>query len=77
VAHRVQAVLADIVMAHEDHTVLLVSHGGPLRVLLCLALGLPPRAYWQFGLAPAAWADLQVYAEGAILERLNMTATLT
>ena len=41
-----------------------------------VALGLSPRAYWQFGLAPAAWAELQVYAEGAVLERLNITGTL-
>jgi alpha-ribazole phosphatase len=77
VADRVQAMLADIITAHQGHIVLLVSHGGPLRVLLCLALGLSPRAYWQFSLAPASWAELEVHAEGAILGRLNATGALT
>ncbi|HEX2324521.1 MAG TPA: histidine phosphatase family protein, partial [Chloroflexota bacterium] len=28
--------------------VLVVSHGGPLRVLLCQLLGLPPSRHWCF-----------------------------
>ncbi|MGI5834895.1 MAG: histidine phosphatase family protein [Chloroflexota bacterium] len=35
----------------ERHsTTLVVSHGGPLRVLLCLLLGLPPEMHWSFRL---------------------------
>lgn len=35
----------------EQHsTTLVVSHGGPLRVLVCLLLGLPPEMHWSFRL---------------------------
>jgi alpha-ribazole phosphatase len=70
---RVRAVYAHVVAAHQDTTVGLVAHGGPLQALLCLALGLPPQAYWQFALATASLSELCVYAQGAILMRLNDT----
>ena len=34
----------------SEPTVLVVSHAGPLRVLLCLLLGLPPEMHWRFRL---------------------------
>jgi broad specificity phosphatase PhoE len=56
-----------------DQTVLVVAHKGSLQVLLCLALGLPPQARWQFRLEPAALSELNLYPEGAILNFLNDT----
>ncbi len=35
-------------------TILVVSHAGPLRVLICLLLGLPPEAQWSFRLDRAS-----------------------
>jgi broad specificity phosphatase PhoE len=32
----------------SDGAVLVVAHGGPLRVLLCQLLGLPPAQQWRF-----------------------------
>jgi alpha-ribazole phosphatase len=72
-AERVRAAYTDVVAAHHDKTVGLVAHGGPLQVLLCLALGLPPQAYWQFAIAPASLSELCVYEQGAILMYLNDT----
>ncbi len=34
----------------NSRTILVVSHAGPLRVLICLLLGLPPEAHWSFRL---------------------------
>jgi len=73
VAERVRAAYTSVVAADQDKTVGLVAHGGPLQVLLCLALGLPPQAYWQFAMAPASLSELCVYAQGAILTSLNDT----
>jgi len=70
---RVQAAYTAILTAHAEHTVGLVAHGGPLQLLLCLALGVSPRAYWQFALAPASLSELCVYTHGAILTHLNDT----
>ena len=75
-AQRVSALRADLEAAHPDETVLLVSHNGVLRVLICQALGLPPENYWQFHLSNASLSDLAFYEAGAILNALNETAHL-
>jgi len=72
-SERVRAAYTCIVTAGQDKTVGLVAHGGPLQVLLCVALGLPPQAYWQFAIAPASLSELWVYEQGAILTSLNDT----
>jgi probable phosphoglycerate mutase len=72
-AERVRAAYVAMLAAGQDKTVGLVAHGGPLQLLLCLALGLPPQAYWQFALSPASLSELCVYEQGAILTRLNDT----
>jgi broad specificity phosphatase PhoE len=70
---RVRAAYSDMLVAGQDKTIGLVAHGGPLQLLLCLALGLPPQAYWQFAVAPASLSELCVYERGAILTCLNDT----
>ncbi len=71
-ADRVRGFLADLAAeVPPDQVVLVVSHNGPLQVLLCLALGLPPRARWQFRLDPAGLSALHLYPEGAIVHFLN------
>jgi adenosylcobinamide kinase/adenosylcobinamide-phosphate guanylyltransferase len=77
VAARVQAVLDEITAAHPDQTVLLVGHGGPLRVLLCLALGLSPQVHWQFGLNVASVSQVCLYDGDAVLTQLNDTGHLS
>ncbi len=75
VAERVQAALAEIVQAHPDETVLIVAHGGTLRLTICLALGISPGSYWRFDIDVASLSELNVYEnvyeEGAILNVLN------
>jgi len=71
--HRVREAYDDMICHHTGHTVALVAHGGPIQVLLCLALGLPPHAHWQWMIEPGSISELRVYAEGAILARLNDT----
>jgi alpha-ribazole phosphatase len=73
VSNRVKTVLHRMVTHCQEQTVVLVAHGGPLRVLLCLALGLSPRSHWQFAVAPGSLSELQVYEQGVVLTRLNDT----
>ena len=73
VANRVNAALQGIITARQAQTVVLVAHGGPLRVLLCLVLGLPARAHWQFVITPGSLSELSLDDQGAILTRLNVT----
>jgi len=75
-ADRVRAAWHDLRATYADQTAVLVAHGGPLRILLCLALGLPPEAHWQFAIDPASLSELSVYGQGATLMRLNDTARM-
>jgi broad specificity phosphatase PhoE len=72
ISERVNTALTAILTGPQD-TVMVVAHSGPLRVLLCLALGFNVRSYWRFVLAPASLSELQVSAAGAVLIRLNDT----
>jgi alpha-ribazole phosphatase len=73
---RVQNALAEITARHASDRVMIVGHGGPLRVLLCLIMGLPPEQQWQFRLEPTSWSEIGLYETGAILSRLNDTCHL-
>lgn len=75
-AGRVGAFLDEVTRAHDDATVLLVAHGGPLRQLICPAIGLPPEARWHLAMDNAALSELHVYREGIVLYRLNDTCHL-
>ncbi|NDJ79250.1 MAG: nicotinate-nucleotide--dimethylbenzimidazole phosphoribosyltransferase [Chloroflexi bacterium] len=68
---RLTAFLAETRAAYPAGNLLVVGHGGPLRVLLCLLLGLPPEKHWQFQLDTASWTEIHVYDTGAILAHLN------
>ncbi len=75
-AARVEALLEEIVRDHSGETVLVVAHGGPLRALLCLALGLPASSYWQFRFDNATLSSLELHERGAIVNFLNDRAHL-
>jgi broad specificity phosphatase PhoE len=58
---------------HADGTVMLVSHGGTLRVLLCLLLGLPLERHWQFEIDNTAVAEVHWRELGPVVVRWNDT----
>ena len=74
---RVRAAWACLVAVHDAHTVVLVSHGGPLRLLLCATLGLSPQAHWRFMLEPGSLSELHLDEQGAVLTRLNYIPPLS
>lgn len=75
---RVWAELTTIVSKSEQGDVVIVSHGGPLRVLLCCILGIPPAKQWQLRLDPGSLSALDLLpncestAPQAILVSLNV-----
>jgi alpha-ribazole phosphatase len=71
VARRAGAALAEITAGHPDRTVLIVAHGGILRVLLCLALEISPTAYGRFRFGLASLSEVDIYETGATLNNLN------
>jgi alpha-ribazole phosphatase len=74
-AERAQSILDQIQRENGKvkQTILLVGHRGSLRVILCLALGLPPRALWRFRLDAASVTELEMYRQISVLVSLNDT----
>jgi alpha-ribazole phosphatase/probable phosphoglycerate mutase len=71
---RVQAFLDDVARDHQDQTVLLVAHGGSLRLLICLALGLDFSHFWQLRLSQASLSEVGIYESAAVLNSMNDTS---
>lgn len=54
----------------------IITHGGVIRSLVCLMLGLPAQSHWSFGVSCASFSIMQIFPkgsefQGAILECLN------
>lgn len=57
-------------------TILIVSHRGPLRMLICRLLGIDLKHWRQIGLDNASLSIVETSEPGAILSRLNDTTHL-
>ena len=57
----------------EAETVLVISHGGVIRTMLCHLLGLSLRNYLTFDVQPATLAVLTLHDRGAVLNGFNLT----
>ena len=59
-----------------DQTMLIVTHGGPLRMMLCLLLGIETWHWRQVRIDLASLSIVDIYPEIAILSLLNDTSHL-
>lgn len=75
---RARARLDTLLREHkgQDGALLLVSHGGTLRALLCSLLAIPPARFWTLRCDPGALTVLDVYPLGPIVATLNDTCHL-
>ncbi len=55
----------------SSQTILVVSHGGPLRVMICLLLGLPPDMHWSFRVDHASLTVIERCEGMGIVTLLN------
>ncbi|WP_136799282.1 histidine phosphatase family protein [Desulfosediminicola ganghwensis] len=55
----------------DQEKVLIVSHGGVIRQLICLYLGLSPVNYLLFDIKAGCYSTLTLFSEGGILTTLN------
>jgi alpha-ribazole phosphatase len=60
----------------RDGALLLVSHGGTLRALLCGLLAIPLDRYWMLRIDPGSVSVLDIYPPGPIVAVLNDTCHL-
>lgn len=56
----------------QGQALLVVTHGGVIRHLLCLALALPWERYLSFDIQLASCTTLSLYSGGAVLTGLNL-----
>jgi len=73
---RIADFLDTIRREHDGQTVLLTAHGGPLKEIIRLALGLPPEQRWAFKLNNTSLSEMHLYDDTATLVRLNTVCHL-
>ncbi len=60
----------------SSETILIVSHNGPLKVLVCRLLGIDMEHWWQIRIDIASLSIVETSPRGAILNLLNDTSHL-
>ena len=68
---RIEAVFSRLVAGNKGETVLVVTHGGVIRVYLTVVLDLFPDGFWQFNIDQAAINIIKFFAERVIINGLN------
>lgn len=75
-SRRVMGAVHGIIAAHPGETVAVVTHGGPARVIVCHALGIPLSEQWRIRQDLAAVSRLDFDEGWATLSLLNDTCHL-
>ena len=70
-AARVNSFLDRLKDFRDDDAIVLVGHGGPFKVMLCTLLNLPLEHYWQFRFEMASVSIIDIFPNGAMLEKLS------
>ncbi len=70
-SRRIATFRAEMESMDED-TILVVTHGGVIRHLLCLLLGLQAEKYLVFDINPGCFCSLRLYPEGGVLTGFNI-----
>jgi broad specificity phosphatase PhoE len=68
---RVKNFLQQLERHEPGETVLIIAHGGPIRVMICILLGLGLEHWMQIGIAMASLSIVEMYPDTAILTLLN------
>ena len=55
----------------RSETVLISSHNGPIKILLCRLLGIADDHWWQLRVSNASLSVMETSPRGAVLTRLN------
>jgi phosphoserine phosphatase len=76
VGRRVTDGLAALRGRHADDTVMLVSHGVVIRLLVLHALGLGPERLWSLEASPAGITELEYEDDWATVHRMNTVVHL-
>ncbi|WP_456387458.1 histidine phosphatase family protein [Desulfolithobacter sp.] len=56
----------------EEREVVVITHAGVIRTMICLALGLAERHYLLFDVRPGTMTELLLYSQGGVLTGFNI-----
>ncbi|MDD5338616.1 MAG: histidine phosphatase family protein [Dehalococcoidales bacterium] len=73
---RVKKFIKRLETIKPNDTVAIVSHGGPLRLLICHLLGISVKHWQQFNINRASLSIIETYPQMAFLSLLNDTSHL-
>lgn len=68
---RVETML-QLFMARDAEKIGVITHGGVIRTLICLSLGISVRNYLLFDVQPASLTVLELFDKGSVLKGLNL-----
>jgi len=75
---RVLAALNEILEAHAGKTVLVATHGGPIRAILAHCIcGDCVEGYWKFQIDNSSLTELEFHPYGAVLKKFNYRPVVT
>ena len=77
VRERAVAAIQTLVQRHSQDTVVVVSHGGTIRTIICTALGMSLNQVWSIRQDNTAVNVLEFYEDHAVLTLLNDCHHLT
>ncbi len=75
-ASRTKLFVSRLVEHCDDETILVVAHGGSLRVLVCTLLGIGIEHWWQIRFDSASLTIVEGYPDQTVLSILNDTSHL-
>lgn len=70
--HNRVAAIMQMLFEDNSNRILLVTHGGIIRHLLCLCLGIPLDKYLVFDVQPGSYTSLLLYPDGGVLTGMNI-----
>ena len=68
---RIRAML-ELFNTQDAEKIAVITHGGVIRTMICLALGLSVRKYLLFDVRPASLTVLELFSRGGVLKGLNI-----
>jgi alpha-ribazole phosphatase len=65
-----------VIKQNQGDKILVVTHGGVIKVYLTAILSINPKNFWQFQIDNCSLTEIKFYDEDIILSKLNFTNTL-
>ena len=73
---RINDFFEKIISSHQGDKILVVTHGGVIKVYLTAILSIKTEKFWQFQIDNCSLTELKFYDQDIILSKLNFTNTI-